>query len=133
MIYIGSKSGNRYSFANHGDTCEIEVRDLNALRASRSQYLYEPLFIIMDDDFLAQPRYKDINELYDVLRKHDIEEIINMPLGDFRAALTSLPDGFKKALEDEVATRIHNNEFDSLNKIKAIDEICGTDLRCMIE
>ena len=133
LIYIGAKSGNRYSFANHGDTCEIEVRDLNALRASKSQYLYEPLFIIMDDDFLAQPRYKDVNELYNVLRKHDIEEIINMPLGDFKSALTSLPDGFKKALEDEVATRIHNNEFDSLNKIKAIDEICGTDLRCMIE
>lgn len=133
LIYIGAKSGNRYVFADHGDTCEIEVRDLNALRASKSQYLYAPLFFIMDDEFVSQPNYKEINSLYDILRKHDIDEMIDMPLAEFKTTLASLPAGLKTALEEEVATRIHNDEFDSLSKIKAIDEICGTDLRCMIE
>lgn len=133
LIYIGNKSGNRYVFADKDDTCEIEVRDLNSLRASKSQYLYSPLFVIEDEDFVNQPRYKEINDLYESIRKNDIDEILNMPLGEFKRTLTSLPDGFKKALENEVATRIHNDEFDSLGKIKAIDEICGTDLYCLIK
>lgn len=132
LIHIGAKSGIRYTFAGHGDTCEIEVRDLNSLRASRSDYLYKPLFIIQDEEFISQPRFKEIKNLYESIMINDVNKIIDMPLGEFKQALVELPSGFKKALIDEVATRIHNDEFDSLYKIRAIDEICGTDLNCLI-
>lgn len=132
LSYIGKKSGEMYVFANYDDTCEIEVRDLNALRASRSQYLYAPLFVIEDEDFISQPRWKDVKELYNKFIIQDINEIIEKPLGEFKSILYKLPKGYQTALYSEVATRIHSGEFDSLNKIKAIDEICGTDLFCLI-
>lgn len=132
LSYIGKKSGEVYVFENYDDTCEIEVRDLNALRASKSQYLYAPLFVIEDEDFISQPKWKDLKDLYDKFIMEDISEIIEKPLSEFKSILRNLPKGYQTALYSEVATRIHSGEFDSLNKIKAIDEICGTDLYCLI-
>lgn len=133
LILIGAKSGVRYTFADRDDTCEIEVRDLNSLRASKSMYLYKPLFVIDDEDFVNQPRYKEIKALYDEIRSNDIDTVLNMSLAEFKRILPTLPNGYKDAIVDEAATRIHNDEFDSLGKIKAIDDICGTDLFCLIK
>lgn len=132
LIYIGKKSNTKYIFSNHDDTCEIEVRDLNSLKASKSAYLYNPLFVIEDEEFLSQPKWKDIKEMYDRTVANDINEIIDKPIGQFKQIVSRLNKGYKDALASEVATRIHENNFDSLSKIKAIDEICGTDLYCLI-
>lgn len=132
LILIGSKSGEKYIWSNRDDVCEVMVKDLNSLKAKKSNYLYKPLFIIVDDEFMEQPRWADLKKMYDNSILEDINELLNMPLADFKRTLSSLPEGYKRVLCDEAATRIHSNEFDSLNKIKAIDEICGTDLRCLI-
>ena len=133
LIHIGMKSGIRYIFAGKDDTCEIEVRDLNALKARKSDYLYKPYFVVDDEEFLSQPRWADIDAMYDQFRKEDIEELLNEPIARFKALLSQVPDGYKKLVAEEVADRIHKDEFDSLQKIKAIDEICGTDLYCLIK
>lgn len=133
LIHIGMKSGIRYIFAGKDDTCEIEVGDLNALKARKSDYLYKPYFVVDDEEFLSQPRWADINAMYDQFKKEDIEELLNKPVSRFRALLSQMPDGYKKLVSEEVADRIHKDEFDSLQKIKAIDEICGTDLYCLIK
>lgn len=133
LILIGKKSKNRYVFSNYDDTCEIEVRDLNASRASKSMYLFDPLFVIEDEEFISQPKWKEIKAMYDETMASDINEILERPLREFKVLLNRLPKGYKSALCDEVATRIRNEEFDSIQKIKAIDEICGTDLYCLIK
>lgn len=129
----GKKTGEIYRFTNHGDTCEIEAQDLNGLKASKSAYLYKPLFIIKDEEFLEQPKWKDIKELYQKTVVNDINDLIDLPNSQFEAALSNLPEGYRDILRDEVATRIHNGTFDSLTKIKIIDKICGTDLKLLIE
>ena len=132
LIYIGAKSRNRYSFSDHGDTCEVEVRDLNSLRAAKSQYLFSPLFVIEDEEFIEQPKWKDVKALYDEVKGNDVEMILDKPLTEFKRILVNLPIGYKKALASEAATRIHNEDFDSLGKIRAIDEFCGTDLYSLL-
>ena len=132
LILVGKKSKNRYVFSNYDDTCEIEVRDLNASRASKSVYLFDPLFVIEDEEFISQPKWKELKSMYDETMASDINEVLERPLREFKILLNKLPKGYKTALCDEVATRIRNDEFDSIQKIKAIDEVCGTDLYCLI-
>lgn len=132
LILVGKKSKNRYVFSNYDDTCEIEVRDLNASRASKSVYLFDPLFVIEDEEFISQPKWKELKSMYDETMVSDINEVLERPLREFKVLLNKLPKGYKSALCDEVATRIRNDEFDSIQKIKAIDEVCGTDLYCLI-
>lgn len=128
---VSGKSGAYYVFNNVGDETEIEYQDLMALKSKRSRYLYDPLFVIEDDELLANPRWKDIATFYEeeVYGIDDIDEVLNIPVLKFKSTLQRLPKGLVKALTVEVAHRIEEGTFDSLKKIKIIDEVCGTDFR----
>lgn len=128
------KSGQPYIFYNIGDECEIEYGDLYALKNARSSYLYDPLFIIEDEELLENPRWKDLAEFYSekVYGLDDIDQILNIPNNKFKSTLQQLPKGLLKAMTVEVAKRIENGTFDSVKKVKVIDDICGTDFWTMM-
>ena len=130
----GGKSGQYYIFENFGDQCEVEYQDLFALKQRRSPYLYSPLFVIEDEELLENPRWADIQKFYSekVYTMDDINEVLNLPVNSFEAALKALPKGLSKSLQVEVSKRIEDGTFDSLKKIKIIDEVCGTDFRSIL-
>ena len=130
----GGKSGQYYIFENFGDECEVEYQDLFALKQRRSPYLYAPLFVIEDDELLDNPRWTDIKKFYydKVYTMDDIEEILNVPANKFESTLKALPKGLAKSLQVEVAKRMEEGTFDSLKKIKIIDEVFGTDFRSIL-
>lgn len=131
---VSGKSGQYYVFTNIGDEQEIEYQDLFALKSNHSRYLYDPLFIIEDEELLEQNRWKDLAQFYDekVYGLDNIEEILNVPLTQFKSVLRDLPKGLSKALTVEVAKRIEEGTFDSLKKINIIDDVCGTDFKHII-
>lgn len=126
---VYGKSGMPYVFSNAGDECEIEYGDLFALKNRRSRYLYDPLLVIEDEELLENPRWKDLAEFYSekVYGMDDIDYVLNLPNNKFKSTLSSLPKGLLKALTVEVAKRIEDRTFDSIKKVKVIDEVCGTD------
>lgn len=130
----GGKSGQYYIFENFGDECEVEYQDLFALKQRRSPYLFAPLFVIEDEELLDNPRWADIKQFYDekVYTMDDINEILNLPVGKFENALKQLPKGLAKSLQVEVAKRIEDGTFDSLRKIKIIDEVYETDFNSIL-
>lgn len=131
---VSGKSGMYYVFSNYGDEAEIEYGDLFALKNMHSRYLYDPLFIIEDEELLENPRWKDLSEFYTdkVFGMDDINLVLNKPNTSFKSTLLSLPKGLLKAVTVEVAKRIEEGSFDSLKKIKILDEVCGTDFGKMI-
>jgi len=133
LIYIGQKSRNRYVWGSSGDTAEVEVGDLNYLKYTKSPYLYTPYFIIEDEEFLSQPSWKDVREMYEEVKDNDINNILNLPLSQFKAVLPTLKEGYKNALLTQMSTLIDSGEFDSINKIKAVDEAYGTTLIILIQ
>lgn len=130
----GGKSGQYYIFENFGDECEVEYQDLFALKQRRSPYIYAPLFVIEDEELLDNPRWEDVKKFYydKVYTMDDINEILNLPVGQFEDALKKLPKGLAKSLQVEVAKRIEDGTFDSLRKIKIIDEVYETDFKSII-
>ena len=44
----------------------------------------------------------------------------------------SAPNGIKESIKTMAAAKIMSGELDSLNRIKAIDEVLGTELMSMI-
>ena len=128
LIHIGIKSGERYTFSNRGDTTEILVKDLNSLKAKKSDYLYKPYFVVEDEEFLEQPRWKDLKEMYEKFIAEDFEEVINEPLSVFTEFIRSAPAGIKKSIVCLISEKIERDEFDSMKKIKVVDELCGSDL-----
>ena len=130
---VSGKSGQYYVFENFGDECEIEYQDLFALKSRRSNYIYAPLFVIEDEELLENPRWKDVAQFYDEkVFSEDIDEVLNLPVSSFKKALEALPKGLAKALQVKVAEKIEDGSFDSLSKIKIIDEVYGTDFRSIL-
>lgn len=129
LLLPGSKSKILYTWESYGDIVQVEYQDLYTLKASRSNYLYKPFFVIEDEKLLEDPRWSDLKKVYDnMFTKSDISTILNLSPTAFKETLLTVPDGFKDAIKMEVATRLEAGTFDSIKKIKIVDEVCGTDL-----
>ena len=117
-----------YVWANYNDVTEVEFQDLQALKSTRSNYLFRPRIVIEDEELVEQWS-KDFKDMYSKITHVDVEEIFDLPLGKFKTALKNAPKGVKQAVKNIAGEKIMNGSLDSLAKIKAIDDILGTDLK----
>lgn len=128
LLIVGPKSKLLYSWSNYGDTTPVEYQDLQALRSIRSAHLLKPRIIVEDEELIAQWG-KDFENMYSKIVDVDVEKILDLPLGKFKTALRNAPKGVQQAVKNIAGEKILDGSLDSLAKIKAIDEILGTDLK----
>lgn len=134
LLMAGKKSGILYRWSAYGDITEVEYQDLYTLKSSRSGFVMKPRFVIEDEELLAQPQWKEIKAVYDsMFTVADIDSVFKMTAQQLRKNLPQMPEGFIKAILIEAANRIESGSLDSINKIKAIDDVCGSDLKCLIK
>lgn len=127
LLVTGEKSGILYRWADYGDIEEIEYQDLIYMIRSHKASVYRPRFIIQDKDFLSQ--HPELNTLYNSLYStKDLKDILNLPVSQIKQAIKQLPDGALDALKGVAASMITSGQYDSVKKIKALDEIFGTKL-----
>lgn len=132
LLLTGTKSKLLYSWANYGDTTDVEFQDLQALRSTRSSYLFKPRFVIEDEELVAQWG-KDLGDMYNNIIDIDAEDLFKLPANQFKSKLKKAPKGVQQAVKNIAGEKILNGSLDSLAKIKAIDEILGTDLKLYIK
>ena len=128
LLLTGTKSKLMYVWANYNDVTEVEFQDLQALKSTRSSYLFRPRFVIEDEE-LVEEWGKDFKDMYSKIVSVDVEEMFNLPLGKFKTALKNAPRGVQQAVKNIAGEKIMNGSLDSLAKIKAIDDVLGTDLK----
>ena len=125
LIMVGKKSGSVYKWADYGDIEYVEYRDLLYATRSKLSYITAPLILILDDVFVSQN--KELSDFYsNVYIFKDVMEILDLPVDKMKEVVAKLPQGIKNAIKGTVATLINNDQFDSLKKIKALDEVLGT-------
>lgn len=131
LLLTAPKSKLLYSWSNYGDITEIEFQDLQALKSMRSSYIFKPRFIIEDLELVEQWN-KDLGKIYSDIIEVDVEDLFSLPLNQFKAKLKKAPSGIQQAVKNVAGEKILNGSLDSLAKIRAIDEILGTDLKLYI-
>ena len=132
LLMNGTKSKLMYVWANYNDVTEVEFQDLQALKSTRSSYLFRPRIIIEDEELVEQWN-KDFGEMYSNIVDVDVEELFKLPIAKFKAALKKAPKGVQQAVKNVAGEMILNGSLDSLAKIKAIDECLGTDLKLYLQ
>lgn len=132
LLLTGVKSKLLYTWANYNDTTEVEYQDLQALKSTKSSYLFKPRFVIEDEE-LAEQWSKDLGDMYKNIVDVDVEDLFKLPLNQFKSKLKKSPKGVQQAVKNIAGEKILNGSLDSLAKIKAIDEILGTDLKLYIK
>lgn len=132
LLLPGSKSGILYQWYDFGQTVDVEYQDVMQLVLSRSRYVFEPLLVVEDENFISQR--KDLSALYETMYDVNyLDDIFNLDLTEFKRILNSLPIGIANSVRTLAATKIQDGTLDSLQKIKAIDEILKTELSLYIE
>lgn len=127
LSHTGIKTGIRYTWADYGDVAYLEYQDLQSLQSMKSNFIFKPLFIIEDEDVVAQWD-KMLKPVYDKIKEDDLEQFFALPQNRFESALKNAPKGFQNSIKVKAVSMIQDGELDSLKKIKAIDEILGTEL-----
>lgn len=130
LLMIGRKTKRVYVWSNYGDTTGIEYQDLKAEQyVQGSPYIYSPLFIIEDEEFINLPENKKVADVYaHILKAEDIDTLFALDNISFERTVNKLPKGIKNSLKAIAAQKIQDGSLDSVNKIKALDKILGTDL-----
>lgn len=134
LLYEGRKSKIVYEFSNMGDTQYVEFQDLRASALSKADVLYKPLIMIDDEDVLKDRAFSKLNNIYENLYDdEDIEILLDMPTKKFEKELKLIPVGMRSTVATIISTRIREGSFDSYNKAKIVDELCGTDLCLLLQ
>lgn len=132
LIMIGNKTGMKYIWNDYGHEYEIEYRDLVIAVRTRSNFIFGPMFIIEDEDF--------INE-FDLVKKFyansyntaDLKKILGLPVEEMEKAIAALPPEAKKSFKIVASTAVREGSLDSLAKIRVLDEIFGIELKLLAE
>ena len=132
LLLEGFKTKTLYTWANAGDVTDVEYQDLQSLQSRKSRFLTDPLFIIEDEDLVANWSSM-LKPIYDKVEEANIEELLKLPVAKLKNKLKASPDGVKSSIKSMAAAKIISGEFDSLSRIKAIDEVLGTQLITMIQ
>lgn len=131
LLLTGAKTKFLYTWANYGDVTEMYFQDLQALKSTRSTYLFKPRFIIEDEELVEQWK-GDLGKMYDDIITTDVEAMFKLPANQLKAKLKKAPVGIQQAVKNLAGEKIMNGSLDSLAKIKAIDEVLGTQLKLYI-
>lgn len=127
LLEIGEKTQEVYDWLSEGDVVGVAYKDLVAAIKMKKAIVYMPRFVIEDDDFLAC--YPDIQELYDSMySKDNLRDILKLQPTRMREVIENLPEGAKDALKTVIVQDIENGSFDSVQRIRIIDQIFGTDM-----
>jgi len=132
LLLTGPKTKLLHTWANYGDVTEMEYQDLQALKSTRSSYLFKPRFIIEDEELVEQWA-GDFKKMYDDIVGMDVEALFRLPIGQLKAKLKKAPAGVQLAVKNMAGEKIMNGTLDSLAKIKAIDEVLDTQLMLYIK
>jgi len=129
MNMYGKKSGIVYEWFNNNDSTKVEYQDLRAAMLSRDVHIYNPMFVIDDEELLNLPEWDGVKKVYDSLySKEDLSKILELDVDKMAEIAQELPVGGKTALVSIVKSKIDEGTFDSMNRAKKLDELFGTEL-----
>lgn len=127
LVLIGAKTNDKYRWDGIGDVQNVAYNDLMAEIRNHSSHVFAPWFIIQDKEFLRQ--HPEIDSVYgNLYTPEDIEKVLSMPVNMMKSYIEQMPLGAQDSLKNIAISRIESGDFDSIQRIKVLDEFFGTNL-----
>lgn len=118
--------GRVYRWAGYGDEAWVDYADLVALQSRKSGFVYNPQFIIEDEQLVEEWKLDDV---YSTFYGFDNPAaFFRLPPAEIKSRLETAPKGLKEAIKSVAAQCVKNGTLDSINVIKAVDAALGTQL-----
>ena len=128
----GFKSGTIYTFEALGAEEYIEYRDLVAAVRSKDNIIFKPFIIVLDEDFINEQ--KTLKSFYEnMYTPEDFEEFFKLRPNQMVEALNNMPIGIRETIKSMAVGKIQDGIFDSVARIKALDDYFGTKMMLLTE
>ena len=128
----GFKSGIIYTFEALGAEEYIEYRDLVAAVRSKDNIIFKPFIIVLDEDFINEQ--KTLKSFYEnMYTPEDFEEFFKLRPNQMVEVLNNMPIGFRETIKSMAVGKIQDGVFDSVARIKALDDYFGTKMMLLTE
>ena len=130
LFMDGLKTQIPYRWMDYGDEVDVEYRDLVAAVKAKSPFIFNPYFIVDDEDFVEE--FPQLKKFYtESYSAGDLKEILSLPPHEMLSKMKTLPKGALESLKNIASTQVATGKLDSVKKIKALDEFFGTDLNLL--
>jgi hypothetical protein len=127
IVETGIDQITLYRWNAYGDVEYITYKDLQYLRR---RSIFKEGQVLIEDDTLCELWKKDLSGAYKkYLNVTSPEEFFDLDDDKFKEILSKAPKVFGDVIKHTVMSMIHEENYPSLNKIAAIDEICGTSIK----
>lgn len=126
-LFIGAHTGMVYTFSGMGDRRNVEYQDLKAAMLQQKNVLFAPDIIIEDSNLINDEHWSDLKAVYENMNDEtDIKRVYELPTRDFEKEFIKLPIVARDVIIQWIASEIEAGTFESYNKAKIVDKICGT-------
>ena len=127
LVMKGRKTGTLYKWGGYGDMVYVQFGDLQTAKLARLRFVYDPMFIIEDEDLLNQ--WSDVRDVYDSrVGIDDIKKLIGLSEDQLKAVVGKLSAGAKRNVANLAADAVRSGMLDSVRTIRVLDSILGTEL-----
>lgn len=130
LTYSSKKTfGYIVDWDDYGSVEFLEYGELLSMRnTQRSFFENNWVFIEDTDEYSAEDIYKSlvVEKYYSsVVTGEDLEELFLMSPEDIKKTVSTLSSGVKQNIASVAKSKIESGEFDSINRIKALEESIG--------
>lgn len=108
VIYVSPKTHIKYKWLEKGDIEQLTIEEILAMD-TKKMFLRTPLLVVEDERVVEGLGLKGINKLVD--KVEDIDQLVEMDLGDMEKTINELPFDYKRNLRDEISKKIENAEI----------------------
>lgn len=126
LVYISSRTGERFRWEELGDEQDMELQELKNARNSSKAFFANNWFMLDDPEVIE---YLGVAEYYKRAFNLGNEAILQaMSPSEIKAAVAAMPNGRQLALKYRVKQMIEDGTLDSIKSITAFEDALGVEL-----
>ncbi|MBR1525572.1 MAG: hypothetical protein IJ640_02815 [Prevotella sp.] len=126
LVYISTRTGERYVWDSFGAEQELELRELRNAKNSNKKFFVNNWFMF-DEEWVID--YLGVGQFYkNSLKLSEFDEIFEKSPEEIHEIISKMPEGQKKSLAYRARELVIAGEIDSRKMITALEESLGIEL-----
>lgn len=126
LVYVSSKTGERFLWDGFGDEQDMELSELKNARSVGKKYFINNWWLFDDPEVVD---YLGMNKYYKfALNIDEFESLFDMPADKIEAKISKLSIGQKKSVAYRAKQMIAEGAIDSNRTIQTLERCLGIDL-----
>lgn len=128
LVYVSTKTGEKYIWDELGDETEMEVKELRTAKNSQKKF-FEDNWFMFDDEYSWVIPYIGVTKYYEnAVTIDSLKGVLKKTPAEIKKLCAKVNDGQKRTLIYLVKELYANGEIDSLKTVSALEEGLGISL-----